>query len=202
MKRRPRSSSYNDYDDYDNYDRGNNDRNYRDDNDNRGTSVKSKAVSWFNATAISILAGIFILGIGVGVAFSSTTGSSDPNAVVSGIQIDAKAPNADVCIQNGASAMSMSTRLYVTLNPFKVYVAQAAMEPACVLRKANWTVLEQRKLVTAEQSRECQRRMNTFSYTGNLDNKPTIDCVYQSDNAKNLFLGGDAAGVNPANDQF
>ncbi len=200
MKRRPRSSSYNDYDDYDNYD----DRYDRtnDTPDKRGSGIKAKATSWFNATAIAVLAGIFILGIGVGVAFSSTTGSSDPNAVVSSIQIDAKAPNAEVCIQNGASAISMNTRLYVTLNPFKIYVAQAAMEPACVLRKANWTVLEQRKLISPEQSRECQRRMNTFSYTGNLDNKPNIDCVYQSDNAKNLFLGGDSTGANPANDQF
>jgi hypothetical protein len=201
MKRRPRSSSYNDYDDYDNYDRSN-DRNYRDDYDNRGSSVKAKAASWFNATAIAVLAGIFILGIGVGVAFSTTTGSGSSETIVSNIQLDAKAPNPEVCIQNGASAMSMNTRIYVTLSPFKVYVAQAAMEPACVLRKANWAVLEQRKILTSQQSRECQQRMNTFAYTGNIDNKPNVDCVYQSDDAKNLFRAGDGAATNPANDQF
>lgn len=202
MKRRPRNQSS-----YDNYDDRYDDR-YEDRYDepasksNKGGSMKSKAVSWFNTTAIAILAGIFVLGIGVGVAFSTSTGSGSTETIVSNIQLDAKAPNPEVCIQNGASAMSMSTRLYVTLSPFKVYIAQAAMEPACVLRKANWAVLEQRKLLTSAQSRECQQRMNTFAYTGSLDNKPGIDCVYQSDDAKNLFRGSEAVNTNPANDQF
>lgn len=202
MKRRPRNqSSYDNYDDRydDRYDR------YEEPtppDNKRGGGMKAKAASWFNTTAIAILAGIFVLGIGVGVAFSTSTGSSTPDTIVSNIQIDAKAPNPEVCIQNGASAISMNTRLYVTLNPFKIYVAQAAMEPACVLRKANWAVLEQRKLLSADQSRECRQRMNTFAYTGSIDNKPNIDCVYQSDNAKNLFLGSDSVNNNPANDQF
>jgi hypothetical protein len=204
MKRRPRNqSSYDNYDDRyedDRYDRG--DRYEQPAANKRGDGLKAKATSWFNTTAIAILAGIFVLGIGVGVAFSTSTGSSSPDTIVTGVQIDAKAPNPEVCIQNGASAISMNTRLYVTLSPFKVYIAQAGMEPACVLRKANWSVLEQRKLLTSAQSRECQQRMNTFAYTGSLDNKPNIDCVYQSDNAKNLFLGSDAVNTNPANDQF
>jgi hypothetical protein len=197
MKRRPRSNSYNNYDrnDYDDYDR-------RDEYDRSDDFApqdpkkdKKKGPSWFNATAIAIIAGVFILGIGVGIAFSSAT-PTQGDVIATGVQIDQKAPNPEVCIQNGASAMSMSTRLYVTLNPFKIYVAQAAMEPACVLRRANWAVLEQRKLLSADQSRECRQRLSTFGYVGSLDNKPIIDCVYQSDNAKNLFLGGAAPTEN------
>jgi hypothetical protein len=193
MKRRPRSNSYNrDYD----YDR---DRDRDRDPDYEPSepqkSAKSKVASWFNATAIAVLAGVFILGIGVGIGFSATTSTND-TALVTNVQVDQKAPNPDICIQNGASAISLSTRLYVTMTPFRVFVAQGGMEPACVLRRANWAVLEQRKLLTADQSRDCRNRMNTFAYVGNLDNKPTIDCIYQSDNAKNLFISG-GAGQGP-----
>lgn len=195
MKRRPRSNSYNDRDyDYDDTPRRN------DYEPQEPKSVQSKAASWFNATAIAVLAGIFVLGIGVGVAFSSAV-PTNREALVSDVQVDQQAPNPDICIQNGASALSMSTRLYVSLRPFKVFVAQAAMEPACVLRRANWSVLEQRKLLTAEQSRECRQKMNTFAYVGDLNNKPMIDCVYQSDNAKNLFLNAGDASLGTG-DQF
>ncbi len=191
MKRKSRPNSYNDRD-YDETPRRND---YEPQEPKAG---KSKVASWFNATAIAVLAGIFIVGIGVGVAFSSAV-PTNREALVSDVQVDQQAPNPDICIQNGASALAMSTRLYVSLRPFKVFVAQAAMEPACVLRRANWTVLEQRKLLTSEQSRECQQKMNTFAYTGDLNNKPTIDCVYQSDNAKNLFLNAGDSSLGTGN---
>ncbi|NDJ18811.1 DUF3172 domain-containing protein [Myxacorys almedinensis] len=198
MKRRPRSNSYNDYDpseprgtgrnDYNDYDR-------RSDFTPPDPKPEKKIVSMFNATAIAIIAGIFVLGIGVGIAFTTVTPNQD-GVLQTNVQLDQQAPNPDICIQNGASAMSMSTRLYVTLSPFKIYVAQAAMEPACVLRRANWAVLEQRNLLTSDQSRECRQRLSTFGYVGSLENKPTIDCVYQSDNAKNLFLDGSSPTQN------
>jgi hypothetical protein len=191
MKRRPRFDSYNNRDDRRDYDY-NRDDEFEYAPEPEPQSRGKKAASWLSATAIAILAGVFILGIGVGIGFSATTATND-TALVTNLQVDQKAPNPDVCIQNGASAISLNTRLYVTLTPFKVYVAQGSMEPACVIRRANWAVLEQRKLLTAEQSRECRQRMNTFAYVGNLDNKPTIDCIYQSDNAKNLFLSGGSA---------
>lgn len=190
MKRRPKSNSYNDYDrnDSDDYDR-------RPDFTPPNPKPEKKGNSLFNATAIAIIAGVFILGIGVGIGF--TTVAPNQNGVLqTNVQLDQQAPTPDVCIQNGASAMSMTARLYVTLNPFKVYVAQAGMEPACVLRRANWAVLEQRKLLTSDQSRECRQRLSTFGYVGSLENKPIIDCVYQSDNAKNLFLDGSAPTEN------
>jgi hypothetical protein len=47
--------------------------------------------------------------------------------------------------------------------------------------------------------------MNTFGFTGTLENSPQIDCVYQNDAAKNLFL--DQGGVvgkpgKPENERF
>ncbi|MBW4419107.1 MAG: DUF3172 domain-containing protein [Myxacorys californica WJT36-NPBG1] len=190
MKRRPRSNSYNDYDrnDFDNSDR-------RPDVTPPDPKPEKKGNSLFNATAIAIIAGIFILGIGVGIGFTSVVPNQN-GVLQTNVQLDQQAPSPDVCIQNGASAMSMTARLYVTLAPFKVYVAQAGMEPACVLRRANWAVLEQRKLLTSDQSRECRQRLSTFGYVGSLENKPIIDCVYQSDNAKNLFLDGSAPSQN------
>ncbi|MCU0551323.1 MAG: DUF3172 domain-containing protein [Leptolyngbya sp. Prado105] len=196
MKRRPRGNPYNDdrYDDrYDEYLPP-----------NRGTPPVNKPPSWFNATVLAVVAGIFVLGIGVGIAFSAAT-PTNSTSLVTNLQIDQQAPNAEVCIQNGASAISVNTRFYVTLVPFKVYVAQAGMEPACILRRANWTILEQRKLISPDQTRECRNRMNTFGYVGNLDNKDkvSIDCVYQSENAKNLFLpSGAATPTIGGDDQF
>jgi Protein of unknown function (DUF3172) len=204
MKRRLKSSSYNDDRDYGRgYDRDY-DREPPDDylQPDSGKKGKSKSQSPFNYTSLAIIAGIFILGIGVGIAFSSTTVSND-NSIVSNVAIDAKAPNPEICIQNGASAMAVETRLFVTLSPFKVYVAQSSMQPACVLRSASWAVLEQRKLVTSDQVRECRQRMNTFAYTGALESSPKIDCIYQSENAKNLFLTTPGSGAAPPeNDKF
>lgn len=189
MKRRPRNSSYS-------YDRD------RDDDfaPLEDKPSKAKSPSLFNYTSLAIIAGIFILGIGVGVGFSSTV-SSSPNAIVSNVQIDQQSPNPEICIQNGASAIALETRFFVTLNPFKVYVAQASTQPGCVLRSANWAVLEQRKLISADQTRECRQRMNTFGYTGTLENNPKIDCLYQSENAKNLFLTTPGAGAVPPGEE-
>ncbi|WP_224085498.1 DUF3172 domain-containing protein [Nostoc sp. MS1] len=144
--------------------------------------------SMFNLFTIAILGGVFVLGIGIGIAFSSTTTLS-PSNVASREFIDTKAPNPEICVQYGASAMVMDARLFVTLNPFNVYVAQPSMRPGCVLRQNNWALLEQRKLVTSEQVRECKNRLNTFGFTGNLDSeKPDIRCIYQNESAQNFFM--------------
>lgn len=93
--------------------------------------------------------------------------------------------------------MVTDTRIFVTLNPFNVYVSQPTMRPGCVLRSNNWALLEQRKLVTPEQERECKNRMNTFGFTGTLESQPQIDCVYQNEAAKNLFLTQPGGGAPP-----
>ncbi len=142
--------------------------------------------SAFNYATIALLGGVFILGIGLGVFFSNTTTLSQTN-VASSSYIDSSAPNPEICVQYGASAMVMDTRLFVTLNPFNVYISQPSIRPGCVLRTNNWAILEQRKLLTSQQEQECKNRMNTFGFTGRLESSPDISCIYQNDAAKNFF---------------
>ncbi len=160
------------------------------------TKSPTPKLSAFNYTSIAILAGVFILGVGIGIALSSTA-TLDPKNVASREVIDRYAPNPELCVQYGASAMVMDTRLFVSLNPFNVYVAQPSMRPGCVLRTNNWAILEQRKLVTSEQVRDCKNRMNTFGFTGDLGSSPEINCIYQNDGAKNYYLNQPGA-VAPA----
>ncbi|MEA5534752.1 DUF3172 domain-containing protein [Crocosphaera sp. XPORK-15E] len=141
----------------------------------------------FNYGAIALFGGIFILGIGVGIGVSSSA-SFDPKNVASREVIDKSAPNAELCVQFGASAIVSDLRVFITLNPFSVYVTQPAMQPGCVLRQSNMTLLEQKRLITAEQVRDCRNRMNTFGFVGTLESKPKIDCIYSNDAAGNLFI--------------
>lgn len=168
---------------------------YAQDSGRRKSSTGTKP-SLVNATTLAILGGVFILGIGVGIGFSSTA-SYTPENIATRDAIDRAAPNPDICLQYGASAMTMDARIFVTLNPFNVYVSQAGMRPGCVLRSNNWVVLEQRNLINSEQIRECKSRMNTFGYTGDLNSSPQVDCVYQNDAAKNLFLSQPGSSAPP-----
>ena len=93
------------------------------------------------------MAGILILGIGLGAAFSTTV-TVTPSNVASREFIDRSAPNAEICAQFGASAIVSDMRFFVTLNPFSVYVSRPKMQPGCVLRRNNWAVIERRDLVT------------------------------------------------------
>jgi hypothetical protein len=155
------------------------------------TTTATKAPSFlpsnFNFFSIALLAGVLILGIGIGIAFSSTATLS-PSNVASRDFIDRSAPNPELCVQYGASAMVMDTRLFVSLNPFNVYVAQPSLKPGCVLRTSNWDILKQYKLLPNDKERDCKQRMNTFAYTGELGSSPQVDCVYQNDSAKNFYL--------------
>lgn len=162
----------------------------------------------FNATTMAILAGVFILGIGIGMGFSSVSGVSNSTGskIVTQSELDSKAPNADLCVQFGASAIVTDMRVFVTLNPLNFYVSQASSRPGCVLRSNNWSILEQRGLVKPEQVRDCKQRMNTFGFTGDLGSSPEINCVYQNNTTQNLFL--DQNGPNgkpvaePDNERF
>ncbi|ELR96608.1 DUF3172 domain-containing protein [Gloeocapsa sp. PCC 73106] len=136
---------------------------------------------------IAILGVVFLMGIGAGIGFSSTA-SFSPENVASREVIDRSAPNPELCVQFGASAIVTDMRIFLTLNPFNVFVTQPVMTPGCVLRRNNWTILEQQSLVTPEQVRNCKNRMNTFGYTGNLEESPAIDCIYQNKAAGNFFL--------------
>lgn len=150
-------------------------------------------------SSLAILAAVFILGIGIGIAFSSTA-SFTPATVASREVIDRSAPNPELCAQNGASAITMDLRAFVTLSPFNVYVSQPSMQPGCVLRSTNFTILERFKRVDQTQINQCRRRLNTFGYTGDLaDKKSTVrvDCIYQNDAAQNLFLDQPGVGAPP-----
>lgn len=168
--------------------------------ESKSSGFKSPA---FNYATIAILGGVFVLGVGIGTAFTSDISGSTPNNVSSSIQIDQAAPNPEICVQYGASAMVMDTRIFVTLRPFKVYVAQPSMRPGCVLRQNNWAILEQRNLVTGDQVRDCKQKLNTFGYTGDLGSSPAISCIYQNEDAQNFFINQPGAVNVPTNtDQF
>ncbi|MDX2097191.1 MAG: DUF3172 domain-containing protein [Leptolyngbyaceae cyanobacterium bins.59] len=150
---------------------------------NKPSGIKSA----INYASVAVMGAIFAIGMLVGISFTSVA-SSGPTNIVSRDVIDTAAPNKDLCLQYGASAIAMDAKVFVTLNPFKVYVSQAKTQPGCVLRSSNWALLEQRKLVNAEQVKECKNRMNTFGFTGQLESSPDINCLYENDNAQNLFL--------------
>lgn len=158
-------------------------------------STKSSPLENINYTLAAICAGIFILGVGVGIALSSGQTISTQN-VASREVIDRSAPNPEICVQFGASAIVSDLRVFVTLNPFNVYVTQPNMRPGCVLKRNNWSILEQRRLISDNDVRQCKNRMNTFGFTGTLESSPKIDCIYQNDSAGNLFLNPEGA-VNP-----
>lgn len=165
---------------------------------------KPSQPSLLSAVNLAILAAVFILGIGIGIVFSSTATFSEQN-VASREAIDRSVANPEICAQYGASAITMDVRAFLTLNPFNVYISQPSMQPGCVLRSSNWAILEKRQQVTSEQVNECRRRLNTFGFTGDIEGKgatPKIDCVYQNDAAKNLFLDQPGFTAAPESDRF
>jgi hypothetical protein len=156
----------------------------------------------FDVAKAAILASVFVVGIVVGIALNFSN-NSNLDSVDSRIEIDQKAPNAQLCQQYGASAIVSDMRIYLTLNPFSVYVTQPVMETGCVLRQNNWTLLEKQNLVSNDQVRDCKRRMNTFGFTGVLEGKPKINCIYQNDSMGNLFLNNAGnSGARPESDNF
>ena len=190
MKRRPSSYDRSRGDRYSSYDR------YDNPNQNKKSWLKS------NYTNLAIFGGIFILGVAVGIGFSSST-NFNPSAIESRLEIDRQAPNPELCQQFGASAIVTNMRVFITLNPFNVFVTQPLMEPGCVLRQNNWSILEQQNLVNNDQVKDCKRRMNTFGFTGNLEGNPKINCIYQNDAAGNLFLNEPGtSGPQPESENF
>ncbi|MCW6038149.1 DUF3172 domain-containing protein [Spirulina subsalsa FACHB-351] len=146
-------------------------------------------LSGLNYGMLALLAGVFIVGVGLGMTLSITSSTNNVANVATREVIDRSAPDAALCQQFGASAIVTDMRVFLTLNPFNVYVTQPQMTPGCVLRRNNWSILEQRKLVTDQSVRDCKNRMNTFGFTGTLDGgSPRISCIYQNDAAGNLFL--------------
>jgi len=159
----------------------------------------------FNVGQIAVLAGVLVVGIGIGTGLSSTTQGNQGN-IASSQQLDMAVPDPEFCRQWGASAFVMDVELYTTMNPSSSFVTQPALKPGCVIRRENWSVLQKEGAVTAEQMRQCKQRMNTFAYIGSIKDKPIVRCVYQTDTSENKFItkgvADDAAGLTPEADQF
>jgi hypothetical protein len=149
----------------------------------------------FNTMIAAIVSAALLLGVLIGVSLTSVA-NSNPENVASSVYIDSAAPDADVCVQYGASAIVTDTRVFLTLNPFKVYITQPRMQPGCVLRTSDWAILQQRNLITSVQTNNCKNRLNTFAYTGKLENSPQVSCVYENDAAGNLFASQAQTGAS------
>jgi Protein of unknown function (DUF3172) len=124
----------------------------------------------------SLLAGVFVLGVGLGVTVDSQV-NTNPKDLASRDAIDNAAPNPTLCAKLGASAMAFDQRVFVSFNPFNVYVSQADVKPACVLREANVVpVLKARGLINDSEVRSCKQNMNTWAFVGSLDDSPQLSC--------------------------
>ena len=144
----------------------------------------------------ALLAGIFILGIGLGVTIDSAI-NTNPRDLASRDAVDQAAPNSELCAKYGASAMAFDQRVFVSFNPFNVYVAQADVKPACVLRPSNVVpILQSKKLINDDEVRACKQNMNTWAFVGDLDRPyPQLSCVYKSNDAQNEFLSNPKLGI-------
>lgn len=141
-----------------------------------------------SSVSAALLAGVFVLGIGTGVTVDSQI-NTNPKDLASRDAVDKNAPNPTLCTSYGASAMAFDQRVFVSFNPFNVYVAQADVKPACVLRPANVVpVLKERKLINDDEIRGCKMNMNTWAFVGDLNDQPQLSCVYKSEDAQNEFL--------------
>jgi hypothetical protein len=158
-----------------------------------------------NVATLAVLAGVLVVGIGIGSAVTSTTQGNQGN-IASAQQLDMAVPDPEFCKQWGASAFVMDIELYTTMNPSSSFVTQPTLQPGCVIRRENWAVLQKQGAVTAEQMRECKQRMNTFAYIGSVRDKPVVRCVYQTDIRENRFLvpgaADDSVGLTPEGDRF
>ena len=158
-----------------------------------------------NTATISILAGVLVVGIGLGTLVSTNTGGATGN-IASQNQLDLAVPDPDICKSYGASAFVQDIEIFTTLNPSTSFVTQPALQPGCVIRRENWTVLQQQGAISSQDVRECKQRMNTFAYIGSLRDKPIVKCVYQADFEDNKFLikgeGDDAGSVSEEAKRF
>lgn len=151
----------------------------------------------------TLIAAVIAAIVGAAFGIILSTSSANTDNVVSREAIDRSVPDAEFCIEYGASAVVADLRVFLTFNPFSVYVTQPAMQPGCVVRKSNWTILQQRDVISSDQARECKNRLNTFGFTGALESSPQVDCVYQNNSAGNLFARNrDGFTPSPNGDDF
>ena len=159
----------------------------------------------FNVARIAVLAGVLVVGIGIGTSLSSNT-QGDQGNIASSQQLDMAVADPEFCKQWGASAFVMDVQVYTTMNPSSSFVTQPSLKPGCVIRRENWSVLQKEGAISADQMRQCKQRMNTFAYIGSVKDKPEVRCVYQTETRENKFItkgiADDSVGVTPESDQF
>ena len=95
-------------------------------NDNPGNNLNT-----WDVINRAVFAGIFIAGIGAGITIDSAI-NTNPKDLASRDAIDKNAPNPKLCATYGSSAMVLDQRVFVTFNPFNIYVTQADTKPGCV----------------------------------------------------------------------
>ncbi len=140
-----------------------------------------------NTGTIAVLAGVLVLGVGIGSAITSTSQGGSGN-IASQQQLDMAVPDPEFCRQWGASAFVIDIEMYTTLNPSTSFVTQPSLQPGCVIRRENWSLLQKQGVITNEDVRECKNRMNTFAYIGSIRDQPSVRCVYQADVNDNKFI--------------
>ncbi len=137
-----------------------------------------------SSTKLAIAGAIFAIGVGVGVSLSTLNPTP---GTLTDLKLDDIVPNREFCNNYGSSAMVMNSRVYITLTPFNVYVSQAEAKPGCVVMPNNWNELLRKGAIVEKDVRLCKDRMNTFGFTGDLDKKAIVDCVYESRDAQTKF---------------
>ncbi len=155
-----------------------------------------KTLSSWEGLNRAVIAGFFVAGIGTGITIDSAI-NTNPKDLASRDAIDKNAPNPKLCATYGSSAMVLDQRVFVTFNPFNIYVTQADSKPGCVLRPSNVVQLLQkdRKLLTDDDIEGCKNGFNTWAFIGDINAKPQLNCVFQSDDAQNEFLSNPKVGL-------
>lgn len=194
----------NDYEDYDDFEDDYEDDRYYDDlgrgYDRKNSGIpspmgRSGGLRLPETMSKALLAGVFALGIGSGVTIDSAI-NTNPKDLASRDGVDRAAPNKELCQAYGASAMAFDQRVFVSFDPFNVYIAQADVKPACVLRPNNVVpVLQDRHLINGKEVSMCKNRMNTWAFVGDLNDQPQLSCVYESEDAQNEFLSNPKYGI-------
>ena len=123
--RRPRRGS--NFNNYYSSDSKEGNSNYINRNKRLSPSTDSQNIN-FNTGTIAVLAGVLILGVGIGSAITSTTDGGQGN-IASQQQLDMAVPDPEFCRQWGASAFVIDVEMYTTLNPSTSFVTQPALQP-------------------------------------------------------------------------
>jgi len=158
--------------------------------------LKSSTMNRWGLLNRALFAGVFVAGIGTGITIDSAI-NTNPKDLASRDAIDKNAPNPKLCAAYGSSAMVLDQRVFVTFNPFNVYVTQADTKPGCVLRPSNVVsqLQKERQLITDEDVDACKNGFNTWAFVGDINSKPQLNCVFQSDDAQNEFLSNPKVGL-------